>query len=60
MKLKTHKATQKRIKIIKSGKILRVKAAKSHLLSQKSDPTKTKLEISKSDVGHIRKLMPNK
>ncbi|MEI8143453.1 MAG: bL35 family ribosomal protein [Candidatus Berkelbacteria bacterium] len=59
MKLKTHKATAKRVKLTMSGKYLHVQAGKSHLLSNKANPTKTKLEINKSDIRRIKKLIPN-
>jgi large subunit ribosomal protein L35 len=58
MKLKTHKATVKRIKRTPSGKLLRVKAAKSHLLTHKSERTKTSIEISKQDSAKVKKLAP--
>ncbi len=58
MKLKTHKATAKRVKMTPAGKLLRVKAAKSHLLSQKSNRIKTKIEIDKTDRNNIKKLCP--
>lgn len=57
-KLKTHKATAKRIKITKSGKILRRKAAKSHLLTHKSDRTKVLQKISSADRKKVKKLAP--
>jgi len=59
MKLKSHKATQKRIEFSKSGKILRVKSAKSHLLSHKLNPTKLKLHVSHADEKRVRQLAPN-
>lgn len=58
MKLKTQKAISKRVKVTPNGKILRVKAAKSHLLTHKSARTKISLELNKSDMGKIKKLMP--
>ena len=58
MKLKTHKATVKRVKATPGGKLLRVKAAKSHLLSHKSERTKISLEINKSDIKKVKKLAP--
>jgi len=57
-KLKTHKATAKRIKITKSGKILRRAAAKSHLLTHKSDRTKVLQKISPADRKKIKRLAP--
>jgi large subunit ribosomal protein L35 len=58
MKLKTHKATAKRIKVTKSGKVLRVKTAKSHLLTHKANPTKTDLTVSKNDTKKVKRLIP--
>ena len=58
MKLKTHKATAKRVKTTVTGKLLRVKSAKSHLLSHKANPTKTSLEISHSDSAKVKRLTP--
>jgi len=58
MKLKTHKATVKRVKMTKGGKLVRVKAAKSHLLSHKSDPTKVLIELSGSDTARVKRLAP--
>lgn len=58
MKLKTHKATSKRVKITPAGKILRVKTAKSHLLTHKANPTKTDLELSRSDSKKVKRLIP--
>jgi len=58
MKLKTHKATAKRTKITTTGKVLRVKSAKSHLLSHKANPTKTDLVVSQSDVRKVKRLTP--
>jgi len=58
MKLKTHKASAKRLKMTSTGKILRVKAAKSHLLTNKANPTKTSLTVSPSDTAKVKKLLP--
>ena len=57
-KLKTHKATAKRIKVTGSGKIMRERAAKSHLLSHKSDRKSGKVEVAKSDIKKVKKLLP--
>ena len=57
-KLKTHKATVKRVKVTGSGKIMREKAAVSHLLTHKSDRKKNPVEISKSDKARVKKLAP--
>jgi len=58
MKQKTHKATVKRIKISGSGKLLRVKASKSHLLSHKTDRVKTSLPVNKADIKKVKQLAP--
>lgn len=58
MKLKSHKATVKRIRATKAGKLLRVKSAKSHLLSHKSDRTKLSIEITTADAKRVKKLAP--
>lgn len=58
MKLKTQKAISKRVKVTTTGKVLRVKAAKSHLLTHKSNRTKISLEINHTDVSRIKKLLP--
>jgi large subunit ribosomal protein L35 len=58
MKLKSHKATLKRTKVTKTGKVLRVKAAKSHLLSHKANPTRTNLVLSNGDTARVKKLAP--
>ena len=57
-KLKTHKATIKRIRVSKGGIFLRDKAAKSHLLTHKSDRKKTPLVINKNDIKKVKKLVP--
>lgn len=57
-KLKTHKATVKRVKVSANGKLMRVKAAKSHLLTHKSDRTKVALSLSVFDAKKVRKLAP--
>lgn len=57
-KLKTHKATSKRIKITGSGKLMRERAAKSHLLTHKSTRKTGKVDVSISDVKKVKKLLP--
>ncbi|HLC43919.1 MAG TPA: 50S ribosomal protein L35 [Patescibacteria group bacterium] len=58
MKVKTHKALSKRIKSTKTGKLLRVQSASSHLLTHKSDRTKLKLAVSGNDAKKVRQLLP--
>lgn len=61
MKLKTHKGTSKRLKISASGKAIRRKAAKNHLLVNKSDAAKRQTEkgLHKSDAKKLKQLLPN-
>lgn len=60
-KLKTHKSTQKRIKISGSGKLLRRKAFRSHNFASKQTKTKRtyvkEFEISKGDQQRVKKLV---
>lgn len=61
-KLKSHKATQKRIGVSGSGKILRVKAWRGHHLEIKSS-RRTRRYAGKAVVGpqyaeQIRRLLP--
>ncbi len=61
-KLKTKKSLLKRVKITKTGKILRKKAGKSHLLSSKTAKRKRKLRkatlISKAYRKMAKKALP--
>ena len=62
-KLKTHKATAKRFRITKNGKVLRMQGGKSHLRRKKSTRTKHNfrgmLEITNSaDKKRINRLAP--
>lgn len=56
-KIKTHKATAKRVKITGSGKVLRETAAKSHLLTNKSPRKNVDFEIDRSDIRKIKRLL---
>lgn len=60
-KLKTRKAALKRFKITKSGKILRYRAGKKHILEHKSKSSKSDknfmTEVSHSDLKRIRKML---
>jgi len=61
-KMKTHKSSAKRFKISKSGKILRSKAYKSHILTKKTAKRKRNLrkstEVSSADTKKVKKLLP--
>lgn len=58
MKVKTHKALSKRIMSTKTGRLLRVQSASSHLLTHKSGRTKLKLAVSGHDAKKVRQLLP--
>ncbi|MFW5942523.1 MAG: 50S ribosomal protein L35 [bacterium] len=62
-KMKTHKATAKRFKITKNGKVLRTKGGKSHLRRKKSDRVKRQfgrmIEVkTASEKRRIKRLAP--
>ncbi|MEE1043832.1 MAG: 50S ribosomal protein L35 [Clostridia bacterium] len=63
-KLKAHKASAKRFKVTKSGKVKRAQAFRSHILNKKS--TKRKRGLRKTAYCHdsnaavIKKLIPYK
>lgn len=62
-KMKTHKATAKRFKITKNGKVLRTKGGKSHLRRKKSKRVKRKfsqmIEVkTASEKRRIKRLAP--
>ncbi len=60
-KIKTHKGAAKRFKVTSSGKILRVKAYKGHILTKKSAERKRRLgkmqEVSSSDRKKVKRLL---
>ncbi len=62
MKLKTHKATSKRFKVTKSGKIVKRTAGQGHFNSRESGNTtrnkrRDKTVVNKTDGKTIKKLM---
>ena len=61
-KMKTRKAAAKRYKISGTGKILRRKGNRSHLLEHKSPKSKTvrkkMQEVSKGDAVKIAAMLP--
>ncbi|MBN1871093.1 MAG: 50S ribosomal protein L35 [Candidatus Omnitrophica bacterium] len=61
-KLKTKKAVAKRFRITKRGKIKRMKAGRSHILTKKSRNRKRKLKkstvVSKSFLKMLRRALP--
>ncbi|HWE91692.1 MAG TPA: 50S ribosomal protein L35 [Pseudonocardiaceae bacterium] len=58
---KTHSGISKRIKVTGSGKLLREKAGKRHLLEKKSSKETRKLsgtvEVAKNDTKRVKKLL---
>ena len=62
-KLKTHKGVKKRFRKTGTGKLMRHKAYKRHILTKKSRGRKRKLgrptPVSPSDVYRIASLLPN-
>jgi large subunit ribosomal protein L35 len=61
-KLKTHTAMAKRVKITGSGKIMRRKAASSHLRRNKSSHAIRSMDkrfpLATSDTRRIKRLLP--
>ena len=64
LKLKTHRGAAKRFKRTKSGKFLRGKAFKQHILSSKSKKRKRRLRgtatVADVDVAKLRRMLPYK
>ncbi len=60
-KQKTHSGTKKRIKVTGSGKLMRERANKRHLLEVKSSRRTRRLsvpkELSPADTKRVRKLL---
>ena len=60
-KIKTKRAAAKRFKVTGSGKIMRMKAYKSHKTAQKSPARKRRLRkstmASKGDTKNIKRLL---
>ncbi|MBR3414900.1 50S ribosomal protein L35 [Candidatus Saccharibacteria bacterium] len=54
-KLKTHKGTAKRIKVTGSGKLIRERAYKNHILAKKSKARKRNMKTSATIDGKIKK-----
>jgi large subunit ribosomal protein L35 len=60
--MKTHKSSQKRFSISKSGYIKRSKAYKSHILTKKTTKRKRHLRksttVSAAETSRVRVLLP--
>jgi large subunit ribosomal protein L35 len=63
-KLKTHRGAAKRFKKTASGKIMRSKAFKQHILTSKSSKRKRRMRgttaVSKADAAKLSRLLPYK
>ena len=61
-KIRTHKGTQKRFRVTTTGKVMRRKAFRSHLLVHKSAKRKrayrTQHQLAAVDVKHITRFAP--
>lgn len=63
MARKTHKGAAKRFKLTGTGKLMRWRAGKSHLLGKKSREKKRRLlknrEVTTANAQTIRKILPH-
>jgi len=62
MKMKTHKGAKKRFKITVSGKIKRMRAFKSHILTKKDAKRKRRLRKASlvkttGEIKHVKRLL---
>ena len=61
-KMKTHRATAKRVKITATGKIKRSQTNKSHLLNAKTAKRKARLRrpttVDKTMEANVKKMLP--
>ena len=63
-KLKTHRGAAKRFKKTGTGKIMRTKAFRRHILTSKEKKTKRHMrgleEVSPADASKLRRMLPYK
>lgn len=63
-KIKTHSGAKKRFKLTKTGKVVRAKAFKSHILNKKTTKRKRNLRkttlVDKTNVAQVKRLIPYK
>lgn len=63
-KMKTHRATAKRVKITATGKIKRSQTNKSHLLNSNAKPSKRKARLRKATLvdktmaANVKRMLP--
>jgi len=62
IKLKTNRSAAKRLKVTGSGKVMRRKGWKGHLLSGKNSTRKRRLtgavEVTKDDRENVKQMLP--
>jgi large subunit ribosomal protein L35 len=62
MKLKTNRSAAKRLKVTGSGKVMRRKGWKGHLLSGKNATRRRRLsgsvEVNKDNLTNIKRMLP--
>jgi len=62
-KMKTNRGAAKRIRKTGSGKLRRMRANKSHILTKKSPKRKRRLRsttlVSKADVKRLKRMLPH-
>jgi len=62
MKLKTNRSAAKRLKVTGSGKVMRRKGWKSHLLTGKNATRKRRLtgsvEVDKDNKANLKRMLP--
>jgi len=63
-KMKTHRGTAKRVRVTGSGKLMRAKAFKSHILTKKDTKRTRRLRAGgyadATNVDAVRKMIPYK
>jgi large subunit ribosomal protein L35 len=62
MKMKTHKGAKKRFKVTGSGKVKRMRAFKSHILTKKTAKRKRRLRqpslvATTGEIKHVKRLL---
>ena len=61
-KMKTHRASAKRFRVTRKGKVLRRKATGNHMLTKKSSSRRRRIEgttevVSRADARTLRRLL---
>jgi large subunit ribosomal protein L35 len=62
-KVKTRRAAAKRLRVLKSGRVRRSRAAASHQMVNKAPKRRRRIRknalVSAQDAGRMRRLLPN-